>query len=159
MTTVRHDYPADVETVFARLIDPGYLKRRSEAQGHLNVEVEVTEEGEAVVVRVSRDVESEIPGFMKKLFSPRNHVVDVTTWRPRGDRRVATYTVEVGARVHLDGELELAPRGDGSAYTDSFTAKVRVPVVGKKVAAYVEKETAAAIRLDCAFMVRDLAGG
>lgn len=149
MGTVNHTFSHGVDAVFAKLTDPAHLEERSKAAGHENVKASVEEKGGEVVVRLERDIETEIPSFAKKFVSPVNHVVDVCTWRDDGDGKSATYHVEVTNRISIDGKQSLRPSGDGCAFSDTFTPKVGVPLVGKKIASLVEEKTEAGIREDC----------
>jgi hypothetical protein len=148
MGTLEHTYRHGVDAVFAKVTDPDHLKRRAEASGHRNVEVSVDERDGETVVRLARDIESDIPSFAKKFVDPVNRVVDVLTWRASGDARKGTYHVEVSDRIRVDGEMALEPTADGCVYRDTFTPEVDVPLIGKRIAKIVEKETGEAIEAD-----------
>lgn len=158
MPTVESTYRHGVDAVFALLTDPEHLRRRSEAAGHRNVQVKVDHEGDVVEVRLERDIESDIPAIAKKVVDPVNHVVDVIEYRSRGDVKTGTFRVEVSRRISLRGTIELRPEGAGCRQIETFTATVDVPIIGRKIAELVEKETATAIRGDHAFTARALDG-
>lgn len=158
MPTVETTYRHGVDAVFALLTDPEHVRRRSEAAGHRNVQVSVERRGDVVEVRLERDIEADIPAIAKKVVDPVNHVVDVIEYRSRGDAKIATFRVEVSPRIRLRGTIELRPEGAGCRQLETFTATVDVPIVGRKIAELVEKETAAAIRGDHAFTARALDG-
>lgn len=149
MGTVKHSFRHPIDAVFAKLTDPAHIEERSKAAGHRNVKATVEDKGNEVVVRLERDIETEIPSFAKKFVSPVNHVVDVLTWRDDGDGKAATYHVEVTNRISIDGRQSLRPSGDGCEFSDTFTPKVDMPLVGKKVASLVDEKTEAGIREDC----------
>ena len=156
--TVKHHFDRDLDTVFARVTDPDFLRRRAEAQGEKNIVVKVDREAQ-LVIRIERDVERNLPSFMKKVFSPTNHIIDLQRWTTTGADRWAEWTVEIQEqkRVHLKGRLTLsAAPGGGCDYNETFTAEVNMPLIGGRVAKYVLGETEAAIRRQLEFMKTDL---
>lgn len=158
MATVESTFRHGVDAVFAMITDPEHVRRRSEAAGHRNVQVKVDHRGEVVEVRLERDIESDIPAIAKKVVDPVNHVVDVIEYRSQGDAKVGTFRVEVSRRISLRGTVELRPAPGGCRQIETFTASVDVPLIGRKVAELVERETATAIRGDHAFTARALGG-
>jgi hypothetical protein len=158
MATVESTYKHGVDAVYAKVTDPEHLKKRSEAMGHRNVQVKVDQRGEVTEIRLERDIESEIPALAKKVIDAVNHVVDIIEYRTRGDSKVATFRVTVNKRIRLHGTIELKPSSDGCRQIETFTAEVDVPIIGRKIAELVEKETGASIKKDHAFTARALAG-
>ncbi len=149
MGTVRHPFHHGVDAVFAKLTDPAHLEERSKAAGDKNVKVSVERSGDEVVVRLERDIETEIPSFAKKFVNPVNHVVDVLRWRDGGDGKTGTYRVDVSSRIRVEGTLALRPTASGCEYVDSFTPTVDMPLVGKKIASLVDEKTESAVRENC----------
>jgi hypothetical protein len=159
-TAVRHHFDVDVDRMYALVTDPDFLRRRAEAAGEQNVDVAVDRTGEPVTVQITREVEQGLPSFMKKLFSPRNRLIDRQSWRREGGARVSDWTVQVGdgKRIQLRGRLTLAPGAAGGCdYTESFSAEANIPLVGGRVAKYVLGETEATIRRQVEFTVKELA--
>jgi Protein of unknown function (DUF2505) len=158
--TVRHRYDRSVDEVFALVTDPDFLKRRAEAAGEKNVVVRVDRDGARMTIRIERDLERKLPGFMKKVFNPTNHLVDVQTWDTSGASKTSEWTVEVQGqkRVEIRGRLTIAPADGGCVYTEAFDAVVRVPLIGGQVERYVVNETEASIRQQIEFAGRALAG-
>jgi hypothetical protein len=158
--TVRHRYDRSVDEVFALVTDPDFLKRRAEAAGEKNVVVRVDRDGARMTIRIERDLERKLPGFMKKVFNPTNHLVDVQTWDTAGESKTSEWTVEVQGqkRVEIRGRLTIAPAaGGGCDYTEAFTAVVRVPLIAGQVEKFVVSETEASIRQQIEFAGRAFA--
>jgi len=156
MGTLKHQYPHPLEAVFAKLIDGEFVRRRSSAAGHRNIEITVDEKNGATEIRLERDIESDIPKFAKRFINPVNHVLDVIRWRDAGDGKAGTYDVKVSARITVKGEMTLRPSGTGCVYEDTCTPTVDVPLIGKKIAKLVSDETVTAIKEDCRFTQREL---
>jgi hypothetical protein len=152
--TVREHFDQDVATLFALVTDPDFLRRRTEAAGEKNVVVHVDRAGGGLAIRIERDVERSLPSFMKKVFAPTHHLTDQQRWDVAGPAKVSTWTVAIQgqARVQLGGTLTLAAGASGGCdYTETFTATVAIPLIGKQVAKYVLGETEATIRRQIAF--------
>lgn len=156
-TTCRHHFDQDVDTVLARVTDPDFLKRRAEALGEKNVVVQV--EG-PLAIRIERDVERKLPGFVKKVFAATNHLIDTQRWITATPTKTSDWTVEIVGqkRVELRGRLSLAPGASGGCdYVEVFTATVSIPLLGGQVAKYVAGETEASIRRQIEFLRTELA--
>jgi len=159
---VSQHYDRTVDEMFALVTDPGFLERRAHAAGEKNVAVHVDRDGGKLVIRIERDVDRSLPGFMKKVFKPTNHIIDVQTWSTDGPVKISDWTVEIvgQSRVKLRGRMTLAAgAGGGCDYTEAFSAEVSMPLIGKQVAKYVVGETEKSIRGQLEFTTRDLAAG
>lgn len=159
-TSVRHHFDEDVEKMFALVTDADFLRRRAEAAGEKEIEVKVDRAGGQLTIEIARVIEQSLPGFMKKLFSPRNRLVDRQAWRSEGAAHLSDWTVQLGdgKRIQLRGRLTLAPGAAGGCdYTETFTAEASIPLVGGRVAKYVAGETEASIRRQIEFTARELA--
>ena len=156
MNTVKHTYSQSAEALYAALTDADHLKRRAEAAGHRNVEVKIDPVGDGCRIRIARDIESEIPAIAKKVINPVNHVVTEFEWKKSGDGWTGSYLATVNPRIRVKSKLAIRPSGSGSEYVDDYTAEVDVPLIGKKIAALVEKETATSLKSDMEWTARDL---
>jgi Protein of unknown function (DUF2505) len=157
---VRHRFDRSVEEVYALLTDPEFLKRRAESAGEKNAAVRVDSDGGRMTIRLERDVERNLPGFMKKFFHPTSHLVDVQTWDAAGEVKNSDWTVEVSGqrRVQIRGRLSLAPAtGGGCDYTETFSVTVAIPLVGGRIEKYVLGETESSIRQQLDFAGKELA--
>lgn len=136
MATVKYTYAQDVETVYKFLSDPEVARERSIAMGERDIKV--TKDGETVTN--IRTVDAEIPGFAAKLLKPSNTVVEVKSWSAAS--KSAKLSVDVkGAPTQLEGTIRLTPKGSGTEYTFDYTAICKIPLIGGKLASYVEGVT------------------
>jgi hypothetical protein len=159
-STVRQHFDRSVDEVFALVTDPGFLERRAQAVGEKNVIVRIDRAGARMTIRIERDLERNLPGFMKKVFSPTNHLVDVQTWDTSGVVKTSDWTVELAGqkRVAIRGRLSLAPGGAGGCdYTEAFGVTVSIPLIGGRVEKYVLGETESSIRQQLVFTGKELA--
>lgn len=156
MPTIKHGYRVSADALYAALSDPDHLKRRAEAAGHRNVSVKRTERGDGCEIRIERDIEAEIPAFAKKVVNPVNHVVTLMEWKRAGDGWTGSYRADVNARIRIEARFTIRPAGSGSEYTEDYSAKVDVPLIGGKIASVVDKETGTAVRGDVEWTAREL---
>ena len=144
MASVTFTFQQDVDTVYAFVSDPEVVRRRSEAFGDRDIRIDVSESGGAKTVTNTRLVTQDIPGFMKKLFNPTNTVVDAKAWRDggAGQNKTGRLTVDVQKTpTELEGTITIASSGSGCTYTVDFKASAKVPLIRKKVEAYVEQQS------------------
>lgn len=159
-STIKQVFDHDVDAMLAKVTDPDFLRRRAEMAGEKNIAVTVDRPTGQLVIRIERDVDRNLPGFMKKVFSPTNHLVDVQHWNTSGATKFADWTVEIVGqkRVALKGRLSLAPADGGRCeYTEAFTATVSIPLIGKQVEKYVIGETEGTMRKQLEFTRADFA--
>ena len=156
MGTVSKRFTQGADAVYAALTDPDHLKRRAEAAGHRNVQVTVDAKDDGCSLVIERDIESEIPAIAKKFVDPVNHVVSKFTWKKSGDSYTGSYDSKVNDRISVSAKLTIRPAGEGSEYSEDNTAKVNVPLVGRKIAGLVENETAKSVKPDLEWTATDL---
>jgi hypothetical protein len=136
--TVTFQYRESPDEVAALLQDPVFLRSRSEAAGEYNIEVHVGPEQDGIRVRVAREKQVDVPAFAKVALGSASKAVESTLWRKQGDTWVAEYTIEVsGVPVKSQGKSTLAPNAEGCLYTSTFEINARIPLIGKRIEAYV----------------------
>ena len=158
MGTVQHRFEQDLATVYAAYTDADHMTRRCEAFGQTNIECTVTEKGAVTEVVLARDIESDIPSFAKKVVDPVNRVAVTLRWRDQGDGKHADYDVSVNARISISGTIDLRADGDGCRHDERFEAKVKIPLVGGKIAKLVDKETVSGVTKDLGWSDKELKG-
>ena len=77
-------YDAAVDDVIALFTDPAVIRDRYEAAGDRDIEIlECGPQGDGFVIRTSRTVDVDIPGFAKKVLKPTNTMIQTDTWGAR----------------------------------------------------------------------------
>lgn len=159
--TVRAHLDQPVDRVLVVLTDPEFLRRRHEADREKNIVVEV-DHADGLVIHVRHDVERAMPGFMKKVFNPVNHLVDVQRWNLRGPVKTSDWTVEISGqkRIDLRGRLSLTAAAQGGCdYAETFSVTVAIPLIGGRVEKYILGETETLVRARVEFLRSELARG
>jgi carbon monoxide dehydrogenase subunit G len=130
------DYPAS--TVWEMLHDPDSHVAKFTRMGHRNIEVESSELTDTTLdIVLVRQVEMDIPSVAKKFIQPTNTVTSIDHWEDRGDGTYGgNFSVDIkGAPAESKGTTKLVPiNGEACEYTVEVDVKVKVPLVGEKIA-------------------------
>jgi len=136
--TVTYDYATGPDTVAALLRDPDFLKRRCEEAGEKNVEIVIEDTSDGLRVMVARDKQVELPSFAKRMFQPKNRIVDEMKWKRQGDNWVGQYTLEIaGVPGEVKGISTLTASPNGCRHECSFEVTSRVPLFSGKLESFV----------------------
>jgi len=146
-----HGYQHPADAVFAALTDFEVVKSKYEAIGQGEVQLVRRDRGAdgSVTMVTTRVVPLELPGFAKKVLSPKQQVTQTDVWSGPDSkgRRSGTFTVEAkGTPVKVHGTLALTRRGaKGCTNTTEVTVECKVPLIGGKIAALVADDTRRAL--------------
>ena len=136
------DYPQDVDSLYKFLTDPEAIRKRCEALGEKNIKVDITEAGGTTTLTITREIESDLPSFAKKLFSSTNTIVERAEWRDAGDKKTCKSHIDVlGTPGKIDSDITLSPTAGGSNYDMQFEVSAKVPLIRKKLEEFVAKTT------------------
>ena len=158
-----HTYQHPADEVFAALTDFDAVKSKYEAIGQSDVQLVRRDQGDdgSVTLVTTRVVPLELPGFAKKVLSPKQQVTQTDVWAPADSkgRRTGTFVVEAkGTPVQVHGTLELVARGaKGCTNTTDVSVECKVPLIGGKVADLVAKDTRRALDHEQTWMAEHLA--
>ncbi|MEZ4286604.1 MAG: DUF2505 domain-containing protein [Polyangiales bacterium] len=147
MSHVSFTYPVDADSLYRFIVDPEEIKKRCADSGDQNIRVEVKENGATKTITCTREVEQDLPAFAKKLFKPRNTVVERKEWRDEGTKKVCSMHVDVlGTPTQIDGTITISPSGTSSTYDIQFEVSAKVPLIRKKLEEYIAGITADGMR-------------
>ena len=136
--TREHTFDAPIASVWAMFHDPASHAAKFTAMGHRDLEV-VDEKltDDALRIVISRAVDTELPGFAKKVLKPTNTVVSTDEWRDFGDGTFGgTFSADTkGAPIKVSGRTRIEPDGPKRThYVVTTTIDVKVPLIGGKLA-------------------------
>lgn len=151
------NFSQDIDTVYRFMTDGDVIKKRSEALGETNIRVQIEEAGGTKTVTNTRDVESDLPGFAKRLFKSTNTIVERLEWRDAGDKKTCKSHIDVlGTPGKIDSNITLSPSGSGCTYDIQFEVTAKVPLIRKKLEEFVAKTTLEGIRDQQKYNKREL---
>jgi len=157
MPNLTINYTQDVDTVYRFVTDPENIKKRCEASGERNVRIEVEEAGGTKTITSTREIDSDLPGFAKKLFSATNTIIERREWRDAGEKKTCKSHIDVvGTPGKIDSNVTISPNGSGCTYDIEFEATAKVPLIRKKLEAFVEKSTMKGMRDEHDYNQREL---
>ena len=136
-------FDASLDAVFVCLADPDFLVERAMAVGDLEASYDVEEDDEVVTVTAQRTTETDLPGFLAKMFSPEQEITVTETWQGDSDRMEGSYEMEIhGQPASVSASITLIADGDERCtYTISHKATVKLPLIGGKAAKFLQGET------------------
>jgi len=147
MPNLTINYTQDVDTVYRFVTDPENIKKRCEASGERNVRIEVEEAGGTKTITSTREIDSDLPGFAKKLFSATNTIIERREWRDAGEKKTCKSHIDVvGTPGKIDSNVTISPSGSGCTYDIEFEVTAKVPLIRKKLEAFIAKTTAEGMR-------------
>ena len=159
--TQPYDHPA--EEVFAVLTDFERVRDKYEALGQSDVELVSRDERDdgGVTIVTRRVVPLELPGFAKRVLSPRQSVIQTDTWAApdaKGVRKGTFVVVGKGTPVQVRGTMQLDPHGKGKCTNvTTVTIECKVPLIGGRVAGFVAGDTKRAVDHEQAWIAEHLA--
>lgn len=147
MPNLTINYPQDVDTVYRFVTDPENIKKRCEASGERNVRIEIEESGGTKIITSTREIDSDLPGFAKKLFSSTNTIIECREWRDAGDKKTCKSHIDVvGTPGKIDSNVTISPSGSGCTYDIEFEVTAKVPLIRRKLEEFIAKTTAEGMR-------------
>jgi hypothetical protein len=148
-------YDIAPDAALARHTDEDFLRRKFEALGAREIEVDVTRSGDAVTLKVDRKVDADVPGFAKKVIKPTNTIHLVEEWRPSGDGYRCDWTAQTSpAPARLHGTRSLSAAGGGTVDATEGTIEVKVPLIGGKLADWLSGEAQREVESEYAWIAQ-----
>jgi hypothetical protein len=157
MPNLTINYTQDIDTVYRFVTDPEVIKKRSEAVGEKSIKVQVDEAGGTKTITSTREIDSDLPGFAKKLFSSTNTIIERREWRDVGDKKTCKSHIDVvGTPGKIDSNITITPSGSGCTYDIEFEVSAKVPLIRKKLEEFVAKTTMEGMREEHEYNQREL---
>jgi hypothetical protein len=159
MPNLTINYSQDIDTVYRFVTDPENIKQRCEASGERNVRIQVEESGGTKIITSNREIDSDLPGFAKKLFNATNTIVERREWRDAGDKKTCKSHIDVvGTPGKIDSNITISPNGAGCKYDIEFEVTAKVPLIRKKLEEFIAKTTLEGMRDEHDYNQRVLSG-
>jgi hypothetical protein len=142
-TTVTYPYSFDSEKVFGVFTRKDFIEQKYASVGAVNLEfIEYGEKDGTFIIHTKRDIIADIPGFAKKFLSPTTTIIQKEVWTLTDDP-TKKGVVEVQAKglpMQMKGNILLQPTNNGSENVLIYEIKVNIPLVGGKLASFLDGE-------------------
>lgn len=157
MPNLTINYAQDIDTVYRFVTDPDVIKKRSEAMGERDIKIQIDDAGGTKTITSTRLIDSDLPGFAKKLFSSTNTIIERREWRDAGDKKTCKSHIDIiGTPGKIDSNITISPSGSGCTYDIEFEVSAKVPLIRKKLEEYVAKTTMEGMRDEHEYNQRQL---
>mgnify|MGYP001251758712 CR=1 FL=1 len=140
---IAHHFDCSAERLYGLLLDPDFDAQLIKSIGTSCEELDREEREGETFLKLSFDVDRDIPSFVRKLAGDNTRWLETRLWKHSD--RMNEWSIEFGAlanRVDLKGTFKILEKGDGgSTRMIEGTAKVRIPLVGSKVESFIVDQT------------------
>lgn len=151
----RHVYQASVDKVFRSFGTEADVIAKHESLGARNVEFDYCYLKEASLdLKVHREVPAEAPAMLKKFMAEWNEVYQTENWTGTpGERYQGDFEVHLkGVPVKILGRCVLTQDGDHTVNQVSVKIDCGIPLVGKKLEAFVAESCEASMEKEYQFI-------
>lgn len=141
---VAQEFTVPPRVIRAALTDEGFLTRRAELSGGLQVVVHVMTDAHGYTTTVvQRRLPAEVPAFARSLVSESIELTEEQVWEPIGDSGcTSTFSARFSAPMSATGTIELRPAGPGGARMLSHvTLRANIPLISGKLESLVAEQT------------------
>lgn len=139
---VSFQFNHSVDDVLTQMLDADFLVERSLALGEKSAECNVEGSGDQYEVTMRREMISDLPKVLAKVFNPNQTSLFTESWRRDGDGWQGDLKIEVvGQPVTIAGKFSLSRNGEGCRYEISHNVKAKIPLVGGRVEKFISSQT------------------
>jgi hypothetical protein len=151
--TGKFAFPVGIEEIYDLLTDPDFLVDRNIALGDVDSECETEETASGILVKMKRTRELDMPAFLSSVLGGNPVFRTEEQWTTVQDHYRGSSTTTVGSHpgsVHTS--FTLSPDKKGCVYQISHEAKMKIPLVGRKVEQYIVKKAAEDVKKEMAYL-------
>lgn len=129
----RLEFSQDVDDIYAAYTNSDFIKAKLETLGARNVEVEISEENNVKIVKVSREVQVEAPGALKNFVNLWNKMTQIERWRgKKGGPYSGEMDIQIAnAPVVVKSTMQLESTEEGCAVETLTSIKSNIPFLGR----------------------------
>lgn len=154
-SVVTHSYTQSVDELAAAFLDEDFVTAKLETLGSRNVNVDVTAyEDDTFDVIIEREAKADVPRALQSVVKPWNAVKQVEKWEgSEGGPYVAKIAIETeGVPAKINSVVTLSGDADSSECEIVTNIECSIPLIGKKLAQFIAKETVKSTDDEAAFI-------
>ncbi len=139
----RHQYSHPVAKVWKVFTTPEFYQDKFEGVGARNVEVLSSDSGDGEFsIETTREVPLDVPSVLKTFLGEWNAMLQNEHWVEEDGEYLNELEMSGdGVPARMTGSMRLKPSGKGCVNEVEITIKAQVPLVGKKLEAFIAKGT------------------
>lgn len=151
---IRLEFSQTVDEIYAAYTNPDFIKTKLEALGARNIEVEIKNENDVKIVKVSREVQVEAPGVLKSFVNLWNKMTQIERWRgEKGGPYYGEMNIEIAnAPVIVKSIMQLEHTEEGCAVETVTSIKSNIPFLGRIMDDFMGEMTEKTIEEEFHFM-------
>jgi hypothetical protein len=151
--SLRFEFPVEIEEIYDLLTDPDFLVDRNVALGDIDSECEVEETDSNLLIKMKRTRKLDLPAFLANVLGGNPVFSTEEQWQVVEDRFEGRSTTVVGGQAGtVRTEFTLSPTRKGCEYKISHSAKIKIPVVGRKVEKYIVNTAAGDVKKEMDYL-------
>ena len=151
--SLKFSFPVDLEEIYNLLTDADFLVDRNVALGDLDSECEVEEADSNLLIKSKRTRSLNLPAFLANVLGGNPVFHTEEQWLAVEERYEGSSTTIVGSQSGtVSTEFTLSPTAKGCEYEISHKAKIKVPVVGRKVEKYIVNSAAEDVKEEMEYL-------
>jgi len=151
--TSKFALPVGIKNVYGLLTDPDFLVDRNIALGDVDSECEAEETPSGVLIKMKRTRHLDMPAFLSSVLGGNPVFRTEEQWTTVQDHYRGNSTTTVGSHpgtVHTS--FTLYPDKKGCVYQISHEAKMKIPLLGRKVEEYIVKKAAEDVEKEMGYL-------
>lgn len=154
---LKFTFPVDIEEIYEILTDPQFLVDGNVALGDVDSECDAEESGSDVVIKMTRTRAMDLPGFLANVLGASQVFSTEELWQVADDHYEGSSTTVVqGQSGTVRTEFSLIPTKKGCEYKIAHTAKIKIPVVGRRVEKYIVNAASEDVKKEMKYLRSEL---
>jgi len=151
--TVKFAFPVGIEEIYDLLTDPDFLVDRNVALGDVDSECEAEETASGILIKMKRTRHLDMPAFLSSVLGGNPVFHTEEQWMTVQDHYYGNSTTTVGSHPGtVRTSFTLHPDKKGCVYQISHEAKMKIPLVGRKVEQYIVQKAAEDVKKEMEYL-------
>jgi hypothetical protein len=152
--SVCHSYSCSTDEFFKVLCTQDYIEQKYLVTGGQKIKfLEFEKNGTHFINKSEREVTVDVPKFATKILSPVSQIAQIDSWiLDEKEIKEGSFSLEINRKpIQINGKLKLVPTAQGCDYHIDIEVKVKILLIGKKIAGVIEKDTLKDLEIEYSF--------
>ena len=151
---IRLEFSQNVDEIYSAYTNAEFIKLKMETLGARNVEVKITEQANVKIIKITREIQVEAPGALRRFVNVWNEMTQTESWRgEKGGPYFGEMNIEiVNAPVTVKSTMQLENTREGCAVETVTVIKSRIPFLGRIMDNFIGEMTEKSIEQEFNFI-------